>query len=63
MLEKLRRCRGVSDTIGRLPKVKMGCVRFLETFVDLDLLLMNSLKRWRKIRILERSWLVGMVNW
>ena len=25
MLEKLRRCRGVSDTIGRLPKVKMGC--------------------------------------
>ena len=24
MLEKLRRCRGVSDTIGRLPKVKMG---------------------------------------
>jgi alpha-mannosidase len=24
MLEKLRRCRGVSDTIGRLPKIKMG---------------------------------------
>ena len=24
MLEKLRRCRGVSDTIGRLPKVTMG---------------------------------------
>src|SRR5204862_6548015 len=24
MLEKLRRCRGLSDTIGRLPRVKMG---------------------------------------
>lgn len=24
MLEKLRRCRGISDTIGRLPRVKMG---------------------------------------
>jgi alpha-mannosidase len=24
MLEKLRRCRGVSNTVGRLPKLKMG---------------------------------------
>jgi alpha-mannosidase len=24
MLEKLRRCRGLSDTVGRLPRVKMG---------------------------------------
>jgi alpha-mannosidase len=24
MLEKLRRCRGLSDTVGRLPKVKLG---------------------------------------
>lgn len=26
MLEKLRRCRGVSDTVGRLPRISMGYV-------------------------------------
>jgi alpha-mannosidase len=32
MLEKLRRCRGLSDTIGRLPRVEMG--RSVDDFFD-----------------------------
>ena len=64
MLEKLRRCRGVSDTIGRLPKVKMGYKTPCSyDILTIDQLLTNSLRRWRKSRTLERNWLVGMVNW
>jgi alpha-mannosidase len=62
MLEKLRRCRGVSDTIGRLPKIKMGY------FLNISVLtvvprLMSFSKKWRRHQNMERNWLVGMVNW
>lgn len=46
MLEKLRRCRGVSDNIGRLPKVKMGYKTPCSCGVlTIDRPLMNSLRR------------------
>ena len=55
MLEKLRRLRGVSDTIGRLPKLKMGYIiqiRFILTSVRP---LTSSLKRLKRILIMVRS--------
>ena len=61
MLEKLRRCRGVSNTIGRLPKFKMGYCPMNTLFrgallMCVGLRLMSSLKRWRRILIMGRSW-------
>jgi Glycosyl hydrolases family 38 N-terminal domain len=62
MLEKLRRCRGVSDTIGRLPKLKMGYYR-RKRILTLVVLSMNSLRSWRRILTMVKNWSVGMVNW
>jgi alpha-mannosidase len=61
MLEKLRRCRGVSNTIGRLPKIKMGYCP-MNTLLGgavlmcVGLLLMSSLRRSKRILIMGRSW-------
>src|SRR5271163_1955298 len=62
MLEKLRRCRGVSDTIGRLPKVTMGYYPKKDVS-NLEPPWTSSLNGLRRRLIMARNWLVGTVNW